>query len=313
MKSLLVLRRLQTVAGLNGGVLKTLDYFSYARESGLVEVRLLLIPSRPWDPQLEGYVRPDEVVTDPCNPSLILLNREWDEADRMGLTAGPLIIHMVSHSAYGQAGTPERELIGRHATHIISSKELGDRIKTYEHARGTIETIEAAVSMPVSPRAWEARSYDVTIAGRKNPLMANAIYELLRGANLSVQLLTAYHPRSTYLDLVSRGRVLLALPYTFGETQFLTALEGMLLDMGLVLPETFGTGSYCVNGVSCVTTAYEPRALADQAIQLLGDPTKLQRLRNRARQITSHLTIQNERSRFLALFEKLVGEAPEAA
>lgn len=313
MKSLLVLRRLQPVAGLNGGVLKTLDYFSYARESGLVEVRLLLIPTRPWDPQLEGYLHPNEIVTEPGNPSLILLNREWDEADRMGLTSDRLIIHMVSHSAYGQPGTPERELIGRNATHIICSKELGELIKTYEHSRGKIEIIEAAVSMPVSPRPWLARSWDVTIAGRKNPPMATLIYKLLRDANLSVQLLNSYHPRSTYLDLVSRGRVLLALPYMFGEAQFLTALEGMLLDMCVVLPETFGTGAYCLDGVSCITTACEPRALAEKTIQLLGDDALLQRLRKGARLMTSHLTIQNERSRFIALLENLVAQAPDAA
>ncbi len=307
-----MLRRLQPVAGINGGILKTLDYFSYARESGLVEVRLLLIPIRPWDLQLEGYIHPNDIVTDPGNPSLILLNREWDEADRMGLTSDRVIIHMVSHCAYGQPGTPERELMGRNATHIICSKELGVLLKTYEHCRGKIEIIEAAVSMPLPPKPWAARSWDVTIAGRKNPPMATRICELLRDANLSVQLLNSYYPRSTYLELVSQSRVLVALPYPFGETQFLTAMEGMLLDMGVVLPETFGTGSYCLNNVSCITTAYEPRALAEKTIQLLGDDALLQRLRNGARLMTSHITIENERSRFMALFENLVAQAPDA-
>jgi hypothetical protein len=82
---LLFLRRL---VGFNGGVLKTLDYFAHARASGFVAPRMMLFPPRPWDGILEGFLSPHEVVTRPGTPDIILLSREWDEADRLELTAG---------------------------------------------------------------------------------------------------------------------------------------------------------------------------------------------------------------------------------
>jgi hypothetical protein len=296
LKRLLVLRRLQRF---NGGVLKTLDYFCHARASGLVQARMLLLPPRPWDDALESYLSPHEVVTEPDDPDIVLLSREWDEADRLGLSSPErTFIHLVQHSDHVTEGSAEYGSLSRPAFRIVVSREYAKRISAYAHLNGGLTTIEAGVCVRREAIPWNSRRWDVTIAGLKNPQVAQAVAALLAAAGHSVRLLIDRLSRRDYLDYVAQARILIALPQQIGESVFLPALEGMHLDVVVVLPEIFGLGRYYINELTCLTTAYEAHDIANRTIELMRHTEKMNKLRRGGAEIASRLTIANERRRF---------------
>lgn len=320
MKRLLVLRRglgfASGVRGFSGGVRKTLEYFAHARTSGLVEARFMMFPTRPWDDLLEGYVEPHEVVTEPGDPDIVLLSREWAEADRLGLTSKPRqFIQLVQFGEHAVPGQEDYLSLARPALRIVVSRKFAERILTFKHLTGEAVVIEAAVSMPRQPLPWSARQWDVTISGWKNPELARATGQLLTAGGRTVRTLEANMPREPYLDQVAAARVLIALPHHPREVAFLTALEGMYLDAAVVLPEVFGTGNYCIDGVSCLTTTYDPQDIARRTLGLLNDPVLIDRLRRGGAEITKRITMENERRSFINVLARVVSGAsvPTAA
>ena len=65
-----------------------------------------------------------------------------------------------------------------------------------------------------------------------------------------MQLLIDVYPRNHYLNLIADSRILIALPYIIGEAAFLTALEGMLLDVVVVMPDILGPHGPYIDGYS---------------------------------------------------------------
>ena len=320
MKRLLVLRRLDwvedRVPALSGGALKTFEYFAHARASGLVESRLMLFPPRPLDGLLKNYLEPHEVVTEPGDPDIILLSREWADADDLDLiSARRTFIHFVQHPLHVVAGSDEYLSLARPAVRIAGTQELAERMRTFEHLVGEVTLIETAVSMPRHPFPWRSRQRDVVISGRKNPELARAVGELLTAAGCSVLTLDAVMRREDYLDLVATARVLVALPMSIGETAFLTALEGMYLDMVVVLPETFGPARYCIDGVTCMTTTSDAADIAQRTFGLLKDAALIDKLRRGGAEVANRITMANERRAFTALLARIVSGAsiPAAA
>jgi hypothetical protein len=85
----------------------------------------------------------------------------------------------------------------------------------------------------------------------------------------------------------------------------------MHLDV-VVLPEIFGLGRYCINELTCLTTAYEAHDIANRTIELMRHTEKMNKLRRGGAGIASRLTIANERRRFTDVLTKLVAEVPSA-
>jgi len=300
---LLILRR---CAGFNGGVLKTLDYFAHARAAGFVTPRMMLFPLRAWDDILEDRVLPHEVVTEAGDPDVVLLSREWDEADRLGLTAKKRpILHLVQHAAHGIGDTAENASLARPATRIVVAQTLGDRIRQF-NPNGKIVVIEAGVSVDRAPLPWSGRRWDVAISGYKNPAVAEAVAKALIQSGRTVQMLTSYIPRQQYLDYVAASRVLVALPLQAGEAAYLSALEAMHLDVAVVTPDAGGPRGYCIDGVSCLTPQYSADEIARRANDLLSNPALLSNLRTGGASMAAKLTVAAEREKFIQVLQDLV-------
>jgi hypothetical protein len=290
---------LRRVRGLNGGVLKTLDYFNHAKSVPGLSARLMILPLGTWNAALDDYLDSRDVSNDVGDPDIVLLSREWDEFDALGLCRQDCcVINLIQHTNYGIPGSPEYESLARPALRISLSSEFTQLLKTFPHLSGPLVTSPAAVDIRVPERPYQDRNWDVVVAGAKNPDVARSVADRISKTVASVKCLTERMPRSDYLSQVSSAKVLVALPYPSGEFAFLTALEGMHLGAAVVMPRTFGTSGYCIDQTSCVLTSYDPTSLSDACIDLLARPQYLDQLRLEGRRIARLLSLQAERHRF---------------
>jgi len=302
---------LRRFVGLNGGVLKTFDYLQHARASGLVSPRMMFFPPRPWDRRLQDFVSSEDVVTEPGDPDIVLLSREWDEADSVGLTDGKRpILHLVQHAAHGVANTAENASLSRPATRIVVASGLADGLRQF-NPNGRVVVIEAGVDVGRAPQPWASRRWDVTIAGYKSRAIAQEVGALLTKSGRVVNTLTSTIPRRSYLDAVASSRVLVALPFQTGEAAYLAALEAMHLDVALVTPDSGGPRNYCVDQVSCITPRYEAADIARCTDELLANPELLAGIRAGGSAVAARLTLAEERRRFVDLLGELI--TPHAA
>ena len=113
------------------------------------------------------------------------------------------------------------------------------------------------------------KSNDVFIAATKNGEMGRAIAAELEDAGVGVDLACELLPRELFLRRMGRCSVaLLLLTHT---RIFLPALEAMVLGCAVVIPAIDGISDFCANGSTCRSTAYEPGALTQAAIEVIRD------------------------------------------
>ena len=101
-----------------------------------------------------------------------------------------------------------------------------------------------------------ATTDDLLIAGLKQPVLADAaspIGSLAPGR--TIEVLTDYVPRETFLNLMRRARVTLFLPNE-EEGFYLPALEGMAVGTIVVCPDCVGNRSFCLPGVNAFRPNY---------------------------------------------------------
>jgi glycosyltransferase involved in cell wall biosynthesis len=305
---MLFLRRFHAFTG---GALKTFHYFAHARASGLVEPRLMLFPPRAWDGTLAAWLERGDLAEAPGDPAVVLLSREWDEADRLGLTGpGRRIIHLVQHVAHAQPGTPEYASLARPATRIAVSPYLAERLRACAALAGEVVLIDEGVEVLRPALPWEERAWDATVAALKNPALGAAVAAALTAAGRSVRLITQRLPRPEFLDLVAAARVLVALPHPGGESFFLPPLEAMRLDVAVVAPDALGARGHCIDGVSCLVPGHDAAGIARRTLELLGDAALLARLRGGGAQVAARYTLAEERRRFTEVLGRVLGAAP---
>lgn len=252
--------------GLTGGHLKVWHYYRHSLESSRFVPRIHLTPSstrgpdNPWhgvDPAPLDAWRPDEAA------ALFVAGLDWEAVPDPSPRP---VINLIQHVRHAQTGDPRRRFLQRPAVRICVSAEVAEAILGTGEVNGPVHTIPNGIDLE-NIRAAPVRDVEVLVAGLKNPAFAIDLGERIRGAGLTVQVVTAMLPRGEFLELLSRARVVVTLP-TRDEGFFLPALEAMAAGALVVCPDCVGNRGFCLDGVTCLRPPYTLEGLADAAVTI---------------------------------------------
>lgn len=295
-------------AGFAGGHLKFLDYMKHTAASEFVEPVLYQTASSRAAPgnvfsEYEGQTI-DRLQP---FPAYFIAGEDWFILDEAGINLSDApVVNLIQGFRHAEPANPLFPCLARPALRICVSPFLTDAIR--DHANGDVHTIPNGTAVAPHPGERPLQSpARVMVAGLKNPEVARATAARLDGL-VEVDLVTKLLPRSEFLTKMAGATVCVFVPIR-REGFFLPAVEAMALGRGVIVPDCGGNRAYCRPGQNCLTPAYEPEALATAALTLVRDGAQLHRLAAAGRTTAAELSIEKERSAYLAVLARYLGRS----
>ena len=290
--------------GFQGGHLKLRDYITHTAASGWVQPQLYLTPDSFDTPELDDCFGPDLC---PRVPDLapaeayFLAGLDWYQLDQAGIDPTPRpVLNLIQHVRHADPGTALFACLRRPATRLCVSQAVADAIAP--HANGSVVVMPTAVNIPaLPPRAAEPGR--VLVAGLKAPGLAQQTAALL-AADIGVDLVTDYLPRTQFLQLVGRAQLTVLLPHD-REGFFLPALEAMALGRAVVTTDSLGSRDFCRHGENCLIAPRDATALATSIRMLLANPALRQTLERNGPLTAAARNMHTERQHYWTVLASL--------
>ena len=251
-----------------GGHLKTWDYFGHVRAHPRFDAVVQFTDRSLWDETNPWFVSPESVIPQrerfPADV-LFLGGMTWKLlSERQRQDSRIPILNIIQHVRHAEE--PRKQWLSNRAVRICVSPEVTEAVAATGMCNGPLITIPNAIdlgSLP-EPLPYEARPFDLVIAGKKSPVLARTFGERLTRPGRRIRVLDGLIRREEFLEAINQARVSLFVP-NLTEGFFLPALEAMALRSVVVCPDVVGNRSFCVDGVNCLRPEYEEEALLGAA------------------------------------------------
>lgn len=288
-----------------GGHLKVFDYANHVAASGLFDPVLYLTPESTAQPPSALLPSEIRIVRDVVSAdAYFVAGFNWEILDQAGVHLGNRpVVNLIQGLRHGLLGDARSRYLMRPALRIGVSTAATNAVAAIG-VNGPLVTIRNGVdTIAIERFGTVPKSNDVFIAATKNGEMGRAIAAELEDAGVGVDLACELLPRELFLRRMGRCSVALLLPHPY-EGFFLPALEAMVLGCAVVIPAIDGISDFCANGSTCRSTAYEPGALTQAAIEVIRDAALAERLRTAARTVAAEYSLGRERREFHAVLKR---------
>ena len=215
----------------------------------------------------------------------------------VGMTACPTLESISSRGVqHAEAGTEQFEYLALKAVRICVSPEVAEAICATGRVNGPVITISNGIEALFSTS--KSARLPVTIAGCKDPKLAQDLANRLAAMGIENRCLTEFIPRESFLDLLSHSRVVVCLPKV-KEGFYLPALEAMGLGCMVVTVDCIGNRSFCFNERNCLIAERNVDSLAEATSRALNTGImKRWRMGRKAMSTTRQHSLSKERSQF---------------
>jgi hypothetical protein len=293
----------------HGGHLKVWHYFNHVLTAPGFDARVLFDLDSSWDSSNPWSDVRDHVMesTDGLDPAaLFVAGRDWQRLEGLGLLDRDLpILNLIQHVRHAEDWSIQSQYLGRKAIRLCVGAEVAE-VVTSAGSLGPIVVIPNGIDVPVvSDPSAIPRPTDLLIAGLKQPVLAVSVADRLEMSNRTIEVLTDYVPRATFLDMMRSARVTLFLP-NLEEGFFLPALEGMAVGTLVVCPDCIGNRSFCLPGVN----SFRPNYRFDDVVRateaaLTLPPPEAARLTTNAAETARQHSLEAEREAFGSVLQDL--------
>lgn len=293
----------------HGGHLKVWHYFNHVLAVPGFDARVLFDLDSSWDHSNPWTEARDRVMesTDHLEPSaLFVAGRDWQRLEGLGLLdRGLPILNLIQHVRHAEDWSIQSQYLGRKAIRLCVGAEVAEVVSS-AGSLGPIVVIPNGIDVPVVSDPTEIpRPTDLLIAGLKQPVLAVSIADRLEAPGRTIEVLTDYVPRETFLTMMQSARATLFLP-NLEEGFFLPALEGMAVGTLVVCPDCVGNRSFCLPGVN----AFRPNYRFDDVVRtteaaLTLPPAEATRLIANASDTARQHSLEAEREAFGRVLDNL--------
>lgn len=299
----------RTYQGMLGGHLKVFDYMGHVAASALFKPSLYLTPQSVKPPAgllpqtVRVFDRPVEAA------AYFVAGMNWQLFDQAGVdTNGKPVVNLVQGLRHALPGDPRRAFLTRRALRICVSPAVEQAVRATGLANGPLLTIRNGLDISALC-AFNApvKHERVFIAGVKNAAVAQALAQELTIRGIETDTCCTLIPREEFLARMGRSRIAVCLPDPH-DGFFLPALEAMALDCVVVMPHCEGAKTFCIDGTTCVATAYTPQALADAVARVWSNDGLENALRLAGKSIAAEHSLERERQAFIAALTEYVAE-----
>jgi glycosyltransferase involved in cell wall biosynthesis len=286
----------------HGGHLKVWHYFNHVLAAPGFDARVLFDIDSSWDssnPWSEARERVAE-STDHLDPAaLFVAGRDWQRLEGLGLLDRDLpVLNLIQHVRHAEDWSIQSSYLGRKAIRLCVGAEVAE-VVTSAGSVGPTVVIPNGIDVAIVPDPTaHPRPTDLLIAGLKQPVLAVSVADRLDAPGRTIEVLTDYVPRETFLTAMRSARVTLFLP-NLEEGFFLPALEGMAVGTLVVCPDCVGNRSFCLPGVN----AFRPNYRFDEVVRatetaLTLPPTEVARIMANAADTARQHSLDAEREAF---------------
>jgi hypothetical protein len=292
---------LRDFRGLTGGHLKHLDYLRHTQGISGVKPELYLSEASSRDssnPFLSAGVPILAQVA--AADGYFVGGMDWQTLDAAGIQlAGKPVVNLVQHVSHADPSDPKFEFLSRPALRICVSPEVESALRATGRVAGPVVTIDngtdaAAFDTGTMPR----ERAEILVVGYKSPQIAHSVGRLLEDLP-HVRVAGSFLDRAEFLRLLARARLCVLLPNP-KEGFYLPALEAMAVGTPVIVPDCIGNRSFCIDGKSCVTPAFDAGAIAQAVRNLAANDPFLAALSVQGRIVAGRHTIERERDLYRA-------------
>ena len=288
-----------------GGHGKVWDYFNHAIALGL-DARVYLTPDSLRDASNPWLTMPERIESawSPEKADLLFLGgMDWSAIHAFDALDTP-IINLVQHVRHAEPASPLRRFLSRRACRICVSHAVREAIVATGEVAGAVCVIPAALNLPAIEPASGNERHEVFIGAFKNPVLGQALHELLKRQGLAARLSTHWLPRSDFLEALAGAHTAVLLPHAT-EGFFLPGLEAMALDCAVVMPDCTGNSEYAVDGFNCLMPAPAASSLFAAVAQMQDDRLHAS-IRTAGRQTAARHTLLGEREAFASVLAEVL-------
>jgi hypothetical protein len=293
----------------HGGHLKVWHYFNHLLAAPGFDARVLFDLDSSWDASNPWSEAREKVMdsADHLDPgALFVAGRDWQRLESLGFLDRDLpILNLIQHVRHAEDWSIQSQYLSRKAIRLCVGAEVAELV-TSAGSVGPTVVIPNGIDIPViSGPEVTPRSIDLLIAGLKNPVQAVSVADRLEAPGRTIEVLTDYVPRASFLNLMRCARTTLFLPNT-EEGFFLPALEGMAVGTLVVCPDCVGNRSFCLPGVNAFRPSYnfdEIVSATEAALTL--PPAEAARLISNAAATARQHSLEAERGAFTRVLADL--------
>jgi len=285
--------------GFTGGHLKVWDYFNHTNQSKLYQPQIYFSPETTWDNNPWLNVSANKTWQPEQADCLFLAGLDWD-----ALAENPEIpiINLIQHVRHAVPTDPRYIFLQNKAIRICVSEEVTEALQASQQVNGPIFTNPNGIDIQPLPEV--NHSYDLLIAGLKQPDLAKKLSDFLALKN--IKILTHQLPRTEFLTTINQAKITVFLPSTYDEGFFLPALEGMALNTMVICPDCIGNRSFCKHNFNCLMPDYTFDGLVAMINLALSMPKVNQQIiLANAKQTSEKYTIIKERQKFLDILDNI--------
>jgi hypothetical protein len=295
----------------SGGHLKVWDYFQHATKSKCYAPEIYFSPTSVWSPSNPWFGQGVKIKEnwEPLGAdALFLAGFDWLAIpERLRDESDVPVINLIQHVRHADREDDRYPFLKHRAIRICVSEEVAEALRGTRVTNGPIYTIPNCLDVSILPVPQEVqhRSYDLFIAGAKNPTFALELYKHLAVDGVRVQMSLEFLPRQAYLEYLINARVCVLLPNRT-EGFFLPALEAMALETIVVCPDCVGNRSFCHDGYNCFRTENQiDDLLAATKMALSLDTSAREELLANAKKTKAQHDIRFECDSFLKILDNL--------
>ncbi len=297
-KKILFYRNFQ---GFTGGHLKVWDYFNHVNQSKQYNPQIYFSPATTWDNNPWLNVRANQVWQPKQADCLFLAGLDWEI-----LTENPEIpiINLIQHVRHAVPTDPRYGFLRNKAIRICVSEEVTEALHATQQVNGPIFTNPNGIDIQSLPEKAN-HSYELLIAGLKQPDLARKLQQALAGKN--IKILTQQLPRTEFLATINQAKITVFLPSIYNEGFFLPALEGMALNTLVICPDCIGNRSFCKHNFNCLMPDYTFDELLKMSNMALSMPKLThQTILANAKQTSEKYTIIKEQQKFVGILDNIL-------
>ncbi len=296
MKTVLFYRNFQ---GLTGGHLKVWDYFNHVLASRDYSPYIYLSPQSKRDHTNPWLVYPERILTqvERSPDALFLAGLDWQGMSDLFITWPEIpVLNLIQGFRHIDPHHPCSGFLQYPAIRICVSEALKQVVK----GKGPVVLIPNGLDLQQFT-ASANRDIDLLIVAYKQPRLGVALGDRLKSYG-RVQVLDQVISRPEFLNYLHRSVATVFLPLP-QEGFYLPALEGMAAGTLVICPDCLGNRSFCLDGITCITPAYNLEAICKAVIQIPQLP--LGQILAAAKQMVAKHDLMTERQTFTGLLADL--------
>lgn len=246
--------------GLTGGHLKVFHYFQHFQSFPEFRPDIFFSPQSRWSPD-NPWVAAEPRLVSEWRPEkydvLFLAGMDWSILSREAASR-PIrpVINLIQGLRHSDPGSPLRSYLSYPAVRICVSQQVADAIVGTGEVNGPVHVVPNGIEHVENqdPRAMQ-NSLDILIVGKKNPLLANRLYEKLRHLYACRNVAT-FLPRGELIALMQKSTVTICLPDQ-REGFYLPALEAMAAGSLVICPDCVGNRDFCHDGWNMLKPSFD--------------------------------------------------------